>query len=227
MPGPQLIQLDAKGLDLNRSGAFVGQKRIVDIVLTVIILIATLPMLLCLTLAVAANFDGGPIIYRQLRVGRNGRSFHCLKFRSMRADADIVLADLLERDLAMRAEWAATHKLRNDPRVTRIGRLIRSMSLDELPQLWNVLAGDMSIVGPRPITQAEVDGPYRLYGARLEYLSVRPGITGLWQVSGRSGISYEQRVAMDREYVRNLSPARDLSILLRTFSAVMRRDGAC
>ena len=202
-------------------------KRYFDVVCAMLLILFTSPLLFCLSLAVVANWDGGSIVYRQKRVGQGGRVFNCLKFRSMCVNADEVLCELLEREPTLKAEWAETHKLQVDPRVTRIGRILRSTSLDELPQLWNVLVGDMSLVGPRPITQAEVDGPYQRLGARQDYLSVRPGITGLWQISGRSGVSYEDRVALDRDYVRNLSATRDLAILFRTVGVVMRRDGAC
>ena len=203
-----------------------GRKRLFDVVVAAFLLVLLAPLLALLALALTASRDGGAVIYRQKRVGRGGRMFACLKFRSMRPDADRILAEILARNPALRAEWAETQKLQADPRITRIGRVLRSTSMDELPQLWNVLVGDMSLVGPRPVTQSEVDGPYMTFGARQDYLSVRPGVTGLWQVSGRSGVSFEQRTALDREYVRTLSFRRDIAILFRTVGVVVRHDGA-
>ena len=168
--------------------------------------------------------DGAPLVFAHWRVGQRGRLFRCLKFRSMVRDADAALADLLAHDDAARIEWARDHKLRNDPRVLRIGRLLRSTSLDELPQLFNVLAGDMHLVGPRPVVVQEI----RRYGEhKRHYLSVKPGMTGLWQVSGRNKLSYEQRVALDAQYVETRSPALDASILMRTVRVLVTRDGAC
>ena len=168
--------------------------------------------------------DGAPLVFAHWRVGQRGRLFRCLKFRSMVRDADARLADLLAHDDAARIEWARDHKLRNDPRVLRIGRLLRSTSLDELPQLFNVLAGDMHLVGPRPVVVQEI----RRYGEhKRHYLSVKPGMTGLWQVSGRNKLSYEQRVALDAQYVETRSPALDASILMRTVRVLVTRDGAC
>ncbi|HUY68620.1 MAG TPA: undecaprenyl-phosphate galactose phosphotransferase WbaP [Alphaproteobacteria bacterium] len=174
-------------------------------------------------LALIVRCDGGPALYRHRRIGLNGKRFTCLKFRSMVMDADAVLHAHLEADPAAREEWHHDHKLRDDPRVTRMGRFLRHTSLDELPQLFNVLRGDMSIVGPRPIIVAEA--------ARYDhdiafYYRVRPGITGLWQVSGRNDVSYAERVRMDSWYVRNWSLWNDIAIVCKTFAAVMRQDGA-
>lgn len=144
----------------------------------------------------------------------------------MCVDADQVLRTLLERDPAARAEWAASHKLQNDPRVSRIGYILRATSLDELPQLWNVVRGDMSLVGPRPVTEGEMQKWYDTLGGSTAYKTVRPGITGLWQVSGRSGTTYEHRVKLDCQYVREISALSDLWILCRTVGAVLRQDGA-
>jgi len=197
-------------------------KRAMDIAIAGAALLLALPLFLVLALAVRA--DGGPAFYAHPRVGRFGRLFGCLKFRSMLVDSQARLDALLAADPEARAEWEATRKLRRDPRVTRIGRFLRATSLDELPQLLNVLKGEMSIVGPRPVTEAELD---RHYGAAAaHYLSVRPGITGLWQVSGRSETSYDQRVALDVAYVSQPSVLADLRILLRTPVAVLSRRGA-
>ncbi|MBC7799045.1 MAG: sugar transferase [Gemmatimonadaceae bacterium] len=167
--------------------------------------------------------DGGPLLFRHRRVGHNGEAFMCLKFRTMVVDADAVLAELLARNPAARAEWDATQKLRDDPRVTRYGRLLRNTSLDELPQLLNILRGEMSLVGPRPIVPAEVPR----YGDDIAlYFAAIPGLTGLWQVSGRSDTSYQRRVELDCEYVRTWSFWGDVAILLKTIPAVVLKRGA-
>ncbi|MBB5690216.1 sugar transferase [Roseomonas alkaliterrae] len=197
-------------------------KRAMDVAIAGLALLVAAPFFLIVAALVRA--DGGPAFYAHPRVGRGGRIFGCLKFRSMVVDSQARLEALLAADPAARAEWEATRKLRNDPRITRIGRFLRATSLDELPQLINVLKGEMSIVGPRPVTQAELD---RYYGAAAaHYLSVRPGITGLWQVSGRSETSYDQRVALDVAYVSQASLLGDIRILLRTPAAVLSRRGA-
>lgn len=202
-------------------------KRILDILGAILLAFCAAPLLIGIALLIRLHGDGGPILFRQQRIGRGGHPFACLKFRSMCVNADQALQDLLARDEQARIEWAATRKLRNDPRISTIGRFLRSSSLDELPQVWNVLAGDMSLVGPRPITQGEVDGPYTEFEGRQQYLAVRPGLTGLWQVSGRSTVSYQSRVEFDKSYVRDLSLRRDALILWRTIWVVLRRDGAC
>ena len=197
-------------------------KRAMDIAIAGTALLVAAPFFLVVALLVRA--DGGPAFYAHPRVGRGGRVFGCLKFRSMVIDSEARLEALLAAEPAARAEWEETRKLKQDPRVTRIGRLLRATSLDELPQLINVLKGEMSIVGPRPVTQAELD---RYYGvAAAHYLSVRPGITGLWQVSGRSETSYDHRVALDVAYVSQPSLLADIRILLRTPVAVLSRRGA-
>ena len=197
-------------------------KRLVDIAISGTALLLAAPFFLAVALLVRA--DGGPAFYAHPRVGRFGRVFGCLKFRSMVVDSQARLDALLAADPAARAEWEATRKLKNDPRITRIGRFLRATSLDELPQLINVLRGEMSIVGPRPVTQAELD---RYYGAAAaHYLTVRPGITGLWQVSGRSDLSWEGSVRLDAGDVDNLSLGLDASILARTVTAVLSHRGA-
>jgi lipopolysaccharide/colanic/teichoic acid biosynthesis glycosyltransferase len=197
-------------------------KRMLDILGAGLMLLAALPAFL--VIAVLVRLDGGRVFYAHERIGRRGRSFGCLKFRSMVPDADRRLAALLERDAFARAEWEATRKLKNDPRITWIGRFLRASSLDELPQLINVLKGEMSLVGPRPVQASELAA---FYGAAAQhYMSVRPGITGAWQVSGRSDTSYAQRVALDVAYASNPSLLADLRILLRTPMAVLARRGA-
>jgi len=167
--------------------------------------------------------DGAPVLFAHYRVGRNGKLFRCMKFRSMLRNSEQVLADLLRNDEQARAEWARDQKLTNDPRITPIGHFLRRSSLDELPQLLNVLRGEMSLVGPRPITVAELT---RYGSVRWHYLSVRPGITGLWQVSGRNNPSYEERVALDRRYVEQRSVLGDVAILFKTVRVVVLREGA-
>jgi len=165
--------------------------------------------------------SGGPAIYMQPRYGKDGKVFRFLKFRSMVADADAVLARHLRENPTARREWAVYQKLEHDPRITRFGAFLRKYSIDEFPQFWNVLVGDMSMVGPRPCMFAQKE----LYGHYWDhYCAVRPGITGLWQISGRNEVSYRRRAAMDAEYVATLSLGRDFVILLKTFSVV---TGAC
>ena len=210
------------GLERDRILFFPIAKRALDIVGAGLGLVVLAPFFLIVAMMVRA--DGGPAFFAHQRVGRVGKLFGCLKFRSMVIDSQARLEDLLANDPAARAEWDATRKLKNDPRITRIGRFLRSTSLDELPQLINVLRGEMSLVGPRPVQEAEID---RYYGASAaHYMAVRPGITGLWQVSGRSETSYESRVALDVAYVSRPSLLADIAILLRTPVAVLSRRGA-
>ena len=210
------------GLERDRKALFPIAKRALDIIGAGVGLLLLAPFFLIVALMVRA--DGGPAFFAHQRVGRGGKLFGCLKFRSMVIDSQARLETLLASDPTARAEWEATRKLKNDPRITRIGRFLRSTSLDELPQLINVLRGEMSLVGPRPVQEAEID---RYYGASAaHYMAVRPGITGLWQVSGRSETSYESRVALDVSYVSRPSILADLSILLRTPVAVLSRRGA-
>ena len=198
-----------------------AMKAAFDQVVAAILLILLTPLLLALSLLVRS--DGGPAFYRHKRIGANGQSFGCIKFRTMVTDADQVLERVLATDLTAAAEWAATQKLRDDPRVTRLGQFLRRSSLDELPQLLNVLRGEMSLVGPRPIVDAEVSR----YGEDIEYYyETKPGLTGLWQVSGRSDTSYARRVRLDVWYVRNWTLWHDIAILLKTIPAVFLQRGA-
>ncbi|MDN3566067.1 sugar transferase [Paeniroseomonas aquatica] len=203
---------------------FKKTKRFFDVFASLVILIPLLPVMGLILLCVMR--DGGPGLFGHQRIGRRGMPFTCLKFRTMRVDGDAVLAELLATDTVARKEWNANRKLIHDPRVTPFGRLLRSTSLDELPQLLNVLRGDMSLVGPRPVTQNELDLYYEPDCARLAYLSVRPGITGPWQVGGRSELSYPKRVALDHQYAEQQSLRTDMLILFRTINVVMRRTGA-
>lgn len=197
-------------------------KRIFDIVCTVCGGLFFLPVLLWIFIWVKMD-SGGPAIYKQKRVGKDGKEFYCYKFRSMVVDSKERLEKLLTTDSKAREEWERDFKLKNDPRITRSGAFLRKTSLDELPQLLNVLKGEMSLVGPRPIVQDEVP-KYEQY--IKEYFMVLPGITGLWQVSGRSDTTYPQRVAMDMWYVHNWSVWLDVVLLWRTFYAVINGRGA-
>jgi Undecaprenyl-phosphate galactose phosphotransferase WbaP len=198
-------------------------KRAFDLASVAVILV--LFGVIMLTVAVLVRLTTGKqVIYGHKRLGRDGREFKCYKFRSMVPNAEQVLKELLEKDPDARAEWDRDFKLKNDPRITRVGRFIRKTSLDELPQLWNVVKGEMSIVGPRPVVRDEFD---KYYGAAREhYLSVPPGLTGLWQVSGRNDLDYDQRVALDREYVDSWNVFTDFFIVMRTVKVMFARRGA-
>jgi exopolysaccharide production protein ExoY len=198
-------------------------KRTVDILLALSGIILLAPLLI-ICFAVTALTSPGPALFRHRRVGFNGRHFDCFKFRTMVTDAPERLRRLLESDPSAAAEWATNRKLRNDPRITAIGGILRKSSLDELPQLFNVLKGDMSIVGPRPVTDEELE---RYASSVNAYLSCRPGITGLWQVSGRSTTTYNKRVACDTFYARNWSMALDVKIIAVTIPALLVSDNAC
>jgi lipopolysaccharide/colanic/teichoic acid biosynthesis glycosyltransferase len=197
-------------------------KRILDVAL--VLLSTPFLLLLVLVIAAAIRIDSpGPIFFSHRRIRGHGAFFTMWKFRTMRVDSADLIGEYLRADPEARIEWNKFHKLRNDPRVTPLGRFLRRTSLDELPQLWNVLTGAMSLVGPRPIVAAEVEkyGDYFAY-----YCTVKPGITGLWQVSGRSGTGYLQRVQLDRKYVSEWSLRGDLMILARTPRSVIRQVGA-
>jgi lipopolysaccharide/colanic/teichoic acid biosynthesis glycosyltransferase len=195
-------------------------KRVADVIIAALILTATAPFILILALVV--SLDGGSPFFAHERVGRGGRRFKCWKIRTMVMDAEERLRDLLESDQAARNEWYVRRKLADDPRVTALGRFLRQTSLDELPQLYNVLRGDMSLVGPRPITGEELP----LYGDSLSaYLQLRPALTGLWQVGGRNDLDYSDRARLDMEYSQSVSLARDVFILLATVRTVFARTG--
>ncbi len=198
-------------------------KRAIDIVGASVLLLLLTPLFALV--AVLIKLDSpGPVFYRQLRMGRGGQCFPLLKFRTMYQDAHERLQQLLQESPALREEYALFHKLRNDPRVTRVGRYLRRFSIDELPQLWNVLRGELSLVGPRaymPEERAKMDGMDRII------LQKRPGVTGLWQVSGRNGLTFEDRVRMDVHYIHNWTPWLDIYILARTLPVVLTGEGAC
>jgi len=197
-------------------------KRIFDVAMASLLLGPLLPICAIVSLMIAG--DGGPIFFAHERVGRNGRVFKCFKFRTMVPDAAKILDEVLESDPEAREEWLRTRKLKNDPRITRIGKLLRATSIDELPQLINVLVGDMSLVGPRPVIHEELREHYK--GNNSHYLLVRPGLTGLWQISGRNHTDYEQRVHLDSRYVQNWSLWGDIVILIRTIPVVISGYGA-
>lgn len=204
LPGPRLL------------------KATLDKGLVFLIGLLSLPLIVLISLLIACD-SPGPIFYRQTRIGRGGRLFKAWKFRSMSVDADAALSRYLKTHPELRACWKKDHKLKKDPRITRVGKFLRQTSLDELPQLWNVLCGEMSMVGPRPIVHEEV----ARYGDKFDlYLQVLPGLTGLWQVSGRNNVSYEERVNFDAYYVRNWSVWLDVYILIRTVKVVLLGDGA-
>lgn len=194
-------------------------KRIIDIVLVLV----GLPAILLVTLlcALALWIEGGKPFYRQKRLGAGGQVFSILKLRTMYRDADSVLESHLEADPALRAEWEHSQKLKNDPRVTRVGAILRKTSLDELPQFWNVLKGEMSVVGPRPMMPEQLG----MYGDPAAYFALRPGITGAWQVSERNTSSFAHRRTVDTRYQQTLSMWKDLRILFLTVGVVLRRTG--
>ncbi len=197
-------------------------KRVLDLLLVVVSMPVTLLVLGVVALTVALT-SPGPVFYSHRRIRRHGAFFSMWKFRTMCVNSAEVLEKYLAEHPAARAEWNKTHKLRHDPRITKLGSFLRRYSLDELPQVWNVVTGQMSLVGPRPIVAAEVEK----YGDCFTcYCKVKPGLTGLWQVSGRSSLTYDERVALDCEYVGNWSLAKDTVILLKTFSTVVNQDGA-
>lgn len=197
-------------------------KRMFDLTIIAMFSPVLVPVMAVLYLLVRFT-SPGPVFYSQQRLGRGGKKFRAWKFRSMVVNADAVLKDYLAQNPAMREEWEATQKLKNDPRVTWIGKIIRKTSLDELPQIWNVLVGEMSLVGPRPIVESEIPKYGDFY---VHYSSVPPGITGLWQINGRNNTTYEERVAYDSYYVRNWSMWFDLHILACTAKVVLLREGA-
>lgn len=196
-------------------------KRLSDLALAAAMLPVLLPAIAVLWLAV--RMTGAPGFYAHERIGRGGRAFRCLKIRTMVRDADRVLRDHLRADPAAAAEWESTRKLKHDPRVTGLGRWLRRSGLDELPQIWNVIRGDMSLVGPRPITRDEL----RFYGEYQDaYLRFRPGVTGIWQVHGRTSGCYRERVRMDRDYGREIGLGTDLTLIWRTSFCLFSLSGS-
>src|SRR5690606_31750190 len=197
-------------------------KRLMDVVVAAMALVVLVPVFVLIAVGIRLDSQG-PVLFRHKRLGLAGRPFFVLKFRTMVPDAAQRLQRYLEENPTARAEFAAEYKLRDDPRVTRLGKFLRRTSLDELPQLWNVLVGEMSLVGPRPIVPEELS-KYGDYGRYL--LRVPPGMTGLWQVNGRNDLSYDERIRLDMYYIHNWSLWLDLVILVRTIPAVLARRGA-
>lgn len=224
MPGAthRLVMFSPKARDEQAAGRDRVLLRALDLLIAVTALLFFAPLMVIMALVVWGQ-DGGPAIFAQRRVGFQGRYFRCYKFRTMVVDAERRLEALLRDDPAARREWAADQKLRKDVRITPLGAFLRKSSLDELPQLFNVLRGDMSVVGPRPITESEISRYDRWF---RHYRAVPPGMTGMWQVCGRNEVDYRRRVALDVLYVRNRSLACNLNILVRTIPAVLLRSGA-
>jgi exopolysaccharide production protein ExoY len=198
-------------------------KRIFDILFSTAVLAMTAPMMAIIALLVRFSSKGN-IVYAHERIGRGGKPFKCYKFRTMYRDADSRLKDILDSCPLMRQEWEQMHKLKNDPRVTPIGKFLRKTSLDEFPQFWNVLRGDLSVVGPRPVVRYEVTRHLGPKAAKI--LSIRPGLTGLWQVSGRSDTTYAKRIQLDEEYIDKQSILLDMKIISLTIPRMISSRGA-
>lgn len=212
-----LISLAGRGDQVGRQLV----KRIFDLMVASALAVIFFPFVIVVALFVRKS--GAPVLFAHTRVGRGGQKFRCYKFRTMHTDANLRLREILDSDPEAYAQWYGRRKLKDDPRVTRTGRFLRKTSLDEIPQLINVFRGEMSIVGPRPIVAEEA----AQYGSNfIAYKSVRPGITGLWQVSGRSNTTYNQRVALDVQYIKESSLLLDIQILLKTILVVCNRIGA-
>ena len=219
-PNSSCVEIGTTGLNSDPLGGLT--KRAFDVILALTLLLVLAPLMLAVALLITATSPGG-VIFSQRRLGHNGRSFQCFKFRTMVADADVELRRYLESNPTAAREWRERQKLQHDPRITWLGQLLRRSSIDELPQLLNVLLGDMSLIGPRPIVASELDR----YGVFvIDYLRTRPGVTGIWQVSGRSNRTYKDRTELDRYYVRRWSIWIDLWILFKTIPAVLRFDDA-
>ena len=192
-------------------------KNLFDLLFSFLFLITFLPLFIIISLLIKLS-SRGPIFFLQQRIGKNNIPFKCIKFRTMYPEAKDILKNLLNQDLALKSEFEATHKIKNDPRITTIGKILRKTSLDEMPQFINVLRGEMSIIGPRPIVNEEK----KKYGKFFKKVSsIKPGITGLWQVSGRNNLTYRRRVMLDLNYVENYNLLMDLRILLRTFGVIL------
>ena len=191
-------------------------KTIFDLFFSSIILIAGLPIFLIIASLIKLS-SRGPIFYFQERIGKNKKTFNCIKFRTMHPEAEDILENLITNNVKLRKEFEETYKLKNDPRITNIGKFLRKTSLDEIPQFLNVIKMEMSIIGPRPVVKNEIQKYGKSYN---KVISLKPGITGLWQVSGRNNLSYKRRVILDCLYVDNMSPLLDLRIIIRTFGVI-------
>ncbi len=216
-----LLALEIKNNLANKFSFFL--KRVFDYTISITILPILIPVMVIISLFIKLT-SKGPVIFSQKRVGKDGKVFKCYKFRTMYEDAEERLKEILENNPDLKVEWLKNRKLKNDPRITPIGKFLRKTSLDELPQIFNVLKGDMSLVGPRPVTTEEIKMYYK--ESAYYYYSVLPGITGLWQVSGRSDTDYENRIALDTWYVRNWSVWLDVVILFKTVKIILKREGA-
>ncbi len=206
-----------KSIKIRRFNLYKSSKNLLDFLFSIFFLIGSLPLFLVISLLIKLS-SRGPIFFLQERIGKNNIPFKCIKFRTMHPEAKDILENLLMKDEKLKIEFEQTHKIKNDPRITTIGKLLRKTSLDELPQFINVLKNEMSIVGPRPIVNKEK----RKYGKNLKkVLSVRPGITGLWQVSGRNNLTYNTRVKLDLNYIENYNLLMDIRILIRTFGVIL------
>ena len=206
-----------KSIKIIRFNFYKSSKNLLDFLFSIFFLIASLPLFLVISLLIKLS-SRGPIFFLQERVGKNNIPFKCIKFRTMHPEAKDILENLLMKDEKLKIEFEQTHKIKNDPRITTIGKLLRKTSLDELPQFINVLRNEMSIVGPRPIVKAEKTK----YGKNLiNLLSIKPGITGLWQVSGRNNLTYKKRVMLDINYIKNYNLLMDIRILIRTFGVIL------
>ena len=201
-------------------------KRSFDILFSSLILFCGLPLFLLVALLIKST-SSGPIFYCSLRVGQEGKLFRFWKFRSMYKDAGEQLEALLKRDRTIQREWHLYFKLKNDPRITPLGKFLRKTSLDEFPQFWNVLKGDLSLVGPRPYLPSELDRVKRIAGSEAQkMLAIRPGLTGVWQTSGRSFLTFEQRIRLDLDYISRRSFLLDLQLILKTVPLLLFSKGA-
>ncbi len=204
---------------LDRLTTFDVVKRAIDVNLSILMIVVGMPVILIVALAIKIT-SRGPVLYRHRRLGRGGRQFDCWKFRTMVTDAD----EILRNDEALREEFEARFKIENDPRLTPIGGFLRRTSLDEIPQLMQVLQGQMTLIGPRPIVPHELE-KYSIYGPKL--LTVKPGLSGMWQTSGRSDTTYAERIHLDMRYIDNRSVKLDAKLLAKTVVTVLKRTGAC
>lgn len=202
---------------------FHGIKRAFDVIVALVGCLVLLPLMVVVKICNLITGDSNPIFYKQKRIGKNGKYIYIYKFRSMIPNADEVLKEILEKSPERKKEWEENQKLENDPRITKIGNILRKTSLDEIPQMINVLKGDMSLIGPRPLVEGELDSHN---GNHELYESMRPGITGWWACNGRSATTYEERLNLEYYYVRNASLLLDIKCIVKTALAVIKKDGA-
>ncbi len=215
--------IDSKNDNRTKIGltVYLGFKRIFDLLVSSLVFIICIPIFLIVGIFIKID-SRGPVFYKHKRIGKNGKTIYLYKFRSMYNDADVRLKELL-KDPKIKKEWEENYKLHNDPRITRVGKILRRTSIDELPQLLNILKGDMSLIGPRPL----VDGEIEKYGKnKSKFLSVTPGLTGFWACSGRSNITYKERMELELYYVDHMSLFLDIKIIFKTIIAVLKGHGA-